>query len=201
MLPGHSGESVARGVVFEATAAGIFRIEGLHQPHPADGAGDVAVAAQDPAFDEDAGADTGSNGEENGILAALRRALPGFAEDIAGTVAVDADGHIGKGPAQLPHKRVLGPAGNIGRPDCSLLRIIDARDADADGVDRVASGHHARRLCDERAYAAGFPARQRHILFAQNRPMVRKNRGGELGAAQVQSEDFHRLDSSRGQMR
>src|SRR5436309_1059336 len=77
--------------MLETAARDVFRAEWPGQSHPADGSGNVARAAQNFAINEDAGADAGADGEENGVLASPGCALPGLPQDGTGAVAFDDD--------------------------------------------------------------------------------------------------------------
>jgi len=196
ILPGDPGKSVAGGVVFKAAACGVLLLPGLNQSHPADGPGDIIMAAQDAAIDEDTGADTGADREKDGVAAAARRSLPGLAEDVAGAVAVDADRGSGKGVLELVQQRIVVPTGDVGRPDPAPARIIDARNAEADGGDFVLSNEFAGGCCDQRADCVALAPIEQGALPVQEPTVLCKAGRGNLGAAQIKSQYLRDRSSS-----
>src|SRR5689334_4985750 len=127
--------------MLETAAGDIFRAEGSVQGHPADGSGDALSAVENSAIAQNACADAGADGEEDGALASFGRAAPGFAENVAGAVGFDEDGRLrfGERSSKRLLQREILPAGNIGGPNTAGFWMSDAWDGNANGVDWKAS--------------------------------------------------------------
>ena len=133
-LASNFDQAGAGGVVFETAAADILAPEGTIQSQPADSAGDVMGAAQNPAIAQDARADTRADGEEDRVAAAFGDAAPRFAQNVTGPVAVEDDSVVRERSEDFAAERVILPAGDVGRPNFARSGVTDARDRNADGV-------------------------------------------------------------------
>ena len=190
------GQAGAGGMVFEAAAADIFAPEGTVQSQPTDGAGDVVGAAQNPAVDQDARADTRADGQEDRVAAAFGDAAPCLAQDVSGPVAVDDDPDtlVRKRSQDFAAQRIIFPAGNVRRPNLARPGIADARDRDADGADVESFGASSGQqvlefLADQCPHRAALTAFQGHDALPENLAVAGEERAGKLGAAQVESDD------------
>src|ERR1035437_5897867 len=195
-LVGNLGEALAGGVMFEAAAENVFRPERTVQSQLADGAGDVVGAAQNPAVDQNARADTRADGQKDGIAAAFGDATPRLAQDVGGPVAVDddRDALVRKRGQEFAAQRVIVPAGDVRRPDLARLRVTDAGNGDTYGnefeLPDVDSGQEQGEfVADQFADGTTLPACEWRDVLAEDPAFGCEQRAGKLGAAQVDSDD------------
>lgn len=85
---------------------------------------------------ENADTDSGSDGDKQDMLKAVRHTPPLLAEDIAGPVTANGDG---ESEAILEHRLQRDPvvSPEVGGPGFARARIENARDNDTGSVDRV----------------------------------------------------------------